>query len=54
MLYSLTEHGMTPFHFQNAQKNSASLRSSVWQLKTEMKSYHALQLKKACFPVFQL
>ena len=29
MLCSVLEHSMTPFRFQTAQKNSASLRSSL-------------------------
>ena len=29
MLCSVIEHGTIPFRFQTAQKNSASLRSSV-------------------------
>ena len=42
MLFSVIEHGMTPFHFQTAQNNSASLCSSVWQLENSMASYRAL------------
>ena len=42
MLCSVIEHGVTPFVFQNAQKNSASLRSSVEQFENSGTSYHAL------------
>ena len=30
---SVIEHGMTQFRFQTAQKNSASLRYSIWQFE---------------------
>ena len=30
---SVIEHGVTPFRFQTAQKNSALLRFSVWQFE---------------------
>ena len=39
---SVIEHGMTSIHFQTAQKNSASLRSSVSQFENSMTSYRAL------------
>ena len=54
MLCSVIEYGMTPFRFQTAQKNSASLRSSVWQFENSMTSYHALQLNNARLPMFEL
>ena len=38
---------MTPFRFQTAQKNSASLRSSVRQFESLMTSYRALLLNTA-------
>ena len=42
MLCSVIEHGMTPFRFQTALKNSASLRSSVRQFEKSLTSYSAL------------
>ena len=33
VLFPVIEHGMTPFRFQTAQKNPASLRSSVRQFE---------------------
>ena len=52
MLCSVIEYGMTPFHFQTAQKNSASLRSSVQQFENSVTSYRALLLNNARLPVF--
>ena len=40
--YSVIEHGMMPFRFQTAQKNSTSLRSSALQFEKSMTSYRAL------------
>ena len=42
VLCSVIEHGMTLFRFQTAQKNSASLRSSVLQFENSMTSHCAL------------
>ena len=52
VLYLVIEHGMTPFRFQTAQKNSASLRYSVCQFDNSMTSYRALLLNKARLPIF--
>ena len=52
VLCSVTEHGMTPFCFQTAQKNSASLRSFVRQFENSMTSYRALLLDNARLPMF--
>ena len=52
VLYSVIEHSMTSFHFQTAQKNSASLRSSVRQFENSMTSYRALLLHNARLPMF--
>ena len=41
-LFSVIEHGMTPFRFQTTQKNSASLRSSIRQSENSITSYRAL------------
>ena len=34
MLFSVTEHDLTQFSFQTAQKSSDSLLSSVWEFQT--------------------
>ena len=39
---SVIDYGVTPFGFETAQKNSASLRSSVRQVENSMTSYRAL------------
>ena len=52
MLCSVIEHGMTVFRFQTAQKNSASLRSSVRQFENSVTSYRVLLLNIARLPMF--
>ena len=52
MLCSVIEHGMTQFRFRTAQKNSASLRSSVRRFENSMTSYRALLLNNARLPMF--
>ena len=42
------------FHFQTAQKISASLRSSVPQFENSMTSYRVLLLNNAHLPMFSL
>ena len=42
MLCSVKEHDMTLFRFQTAQKNTASLRSSVRQFGNSMTTYRVL------------
>ena len=50
MLCSVTEHSSTkPFHSQTAQKNSASLCSSVWPFENSVMSYCSLQHAFLCF-----
>ena len=52
VLCSVIEDGMTPFRFQTAQKNSASLRFSARQFENLMTSYRALLLNNARLPMF--
>ena len=52
MLCSVIEHGMTPVRFQTAQKNSASLRSSLWQFENSVTSYCALKMNHAHLLMF--
>ena len=52
MLCSVIEHGMTSYYFQTSQKNSASLRSSVWQFTNSMMSYHLYNRTKHAFLCF--
>ena len=54
MLCLVIEHGMTPFCFQTAQKNSASLRSSVRQCENSNNVNRALLLNKARLSMFLL
>ena len=42
VLCLVIEHSMTLFRFQNAQKNSASLRSSKRQFENSLTSYRVL------------
>ena len=51
MLCSVIEDGMTLFHFETAQKKSASLRSSVLQLENSLTSYRALLLNNVRLPM---
>ena len=53
VLCSVTEHGITPFHFQTAQKNSALLRSSLRQFENKMRSYRAA-ITEQCTPSYVL
>ena len=43
MLCSVVEHGITPFRFRTARKNSVPLLSSVWQFENSVELYYALQ-----------
>ena len=54
MLCSVIEHGMTPFRFQTAKKNSASLRFSVRQLENLKTSHRALEITEQCTPSYVL
>ena len=53
MLGSVIEHGMTPFRFQTAQKNSASLRSSIRQFE-KINDVIPCSITEQCTPSYVL